>query len=451
MTTSYRFDHLLAPSGWRSPGLVEVDDAGNIVGLPQPTTPASDAEPIAGYAVAGMPNLHCHAFQRAMAGLAERAGPRGDSFWTWRETMYQFVDRLTPNDLEAIAAQLYVEMLKAGYTSVGEFHYLHHAPDGCRYDDPGEMSRRIFAAAERTGIGVTLLPVLYAAAGFGGEPPGPGQRRFVTGADEFLALVSSLDRTCAGNPQLGVGIAPHSLRAVPPEILAAALDGADPRAPIHIHIAEQVKEVEDCLAWCGARPVEWLLSNAPVSERWCLVHGTHMTNSETRALAANGAVADLCPTTEANLGDGLFGLPEFQSAGGRWGIGSDSNVSISPIEELRWLEYGQRLHLRKRGITASGEALYRTALDGGTRALGRQVGAIEVGRRADIVVLDGDHPALAGRDCDGVLDAFVFSGNVSPVRDVMVGGAWVVRDAAHRDESAITENFRRTMNRLLGD
>ena len=450
MTTRYRFDHLLAPNGWRSPGFVDVDDTGNIVGLPQPPAPVIDAEPIAGYAIAGMPNLHCHAFQRAMAGLAERAGPRGDSFWTWRETMYQFVDRLTPDDLEAIAAQLYVEMLKAGYTSVGEFHYLHHAPDGRPYDDPGEMSRRIFAAAERTGIGVTLLAVLYAAAGFGGEPPGPGQRRFVTGTDDFLATVASLNQTCAGNPQRTVGIAPHSLRAVPPEILTAALDGADPRAPVHIHIAEQAKEVEDCLAWCGARPVEWLLSNAPVSERWCLVHATHMTNSETAALAANGAVAGLCPTTEANLGDGLFALPEFQSADGRWGIGSDSNVSISPVEELRWLEYGQRLHLQKRGITASGEALYRTALDGGSRALGRPAGAIEVGRRADIVVLDGDHPTLAGRGCDGVLDAFVFSGNVSPVRDVMVGGAWAVRDAAHRDESAVAENFRRTMNRLLG-
>ena len=361
MTNSYGFHHLLLPDGWRSPGFIDVDDAGNIVALPDGPAPGTNVGHIAGYAVPGMPNLHSHAFQRAMAGLAERSGPGEDSFWTWRETMYRFVDRLSPDDLEAIAAQLYVEMLKAGYTSVGEFHYLHHAPDGDAYEDPGEMSLRILAAADRAGIGMTLLPVLYAAAGFGGQPPGAGQRRFVNGADEFLGLVTSLGRMCADDPQRRVGMAPHSLRAVPPEILAAALDGFDRHAPVHIHIAEQVKEVEDCIAWCGTRPVDWLLSNADVGDRWCLVHATHMTPSETSALAACGAVAGLCPTTEANLGDGLFSLPAYQAGEGRWGIGSDSNVSISPVEELRWLEYGQRLVLRKRGVTASGEALYRDA------------------------------------------------------------------------------------------
>ena len=450
MTARYRFDHLLLPDGWRSPGIVDVDDAGNIVALPEAPTPGINFQAITGYAVAGMPNLHSHAFQRAMAGLAERAGPGEDSFWTWRETMYGFVDRLTPDDLEAIAAQLYVEMLKSGYTSVGEFHYLHHAPDGRPYDDRGEMSHRIFAAAAHVGIGVTLLPVLYAAGGFGGQPPGRGQRRFINGVDEFLTLVASLGQACAGDPQRHIGIAPHSLRAVPPETLAAVLDGFDRHAPVHIHIAEQVKEVEECVAWSGARPVEWLLSNAEIGERWCLVHATHMTPAETDALAASGAVAGLCPTTEANLGDGLFALPEFQSADGRWGIGSDSNVSVSPVEELRWLEYGQRLVLKKRGVTDSGAALYRSALDGGTRALGRPVGAIEVGRRADIAVLDADHAALAGRDCDGVLDTFVYSGNISPVRDVMVGGSWVVRDTAHRDELEIARSYRQTMDRLLG-
>ena len=451
MTTTYRFDHLLAADGWRSPGFVEVGDGGDITALPDRAAAETEPGPIAGYALPGMPNVHSHAFQRAMAGLAERAGPGGDSFWTWRETMYRFVDRLAPDDLEAIAAQLYVEMLKAGYTSVGEFHYLHHAPDGRAYDDPAEMSRRILAAAARAGIGVTLLAVLYAAGGFGAKAPGPGQRRFVTGADEFLGLVETLERACDGDRQRRVGIAPHSLRAVPPEILGAVLDGVDPRAPVHIHIAEQVKEVEDCLAWCGARPVEWLLANAPVGARWCLVHATHMTESESRALAASGAVAGLCPTTEANLGDGLFALPEFTSAGGRWGIGSDSHVSVSPIEELRWLEYGQRLSLRKRGIAASGAALYGTALDGGARALARPIGAIEVGRRADIVVLDGDHPILAGRDDEDILDAFIFSGNVSSVRDVMVGGVWVVRDGTHRDEGTVAAGYRRTMDRLLGN
>ncbi len=450
MTTTYRFDHLLAADGWRSPGFVEVDDAGNLAALPD--RPAADAGeiPIAGHAIPGMPNLHSHAFQRAMAGLAERAGPGADSFWTWRETMYRFVDRLAPDDMEAIAGQLYVEMLKAGYTSVGEFHYLHHAPDGRAYDDPGEMSGRILAAAAHAGIGITLLPVLYGAGGFGGAPAGPGQRRFVTGVDDYLALVETLRRICDGDPQCRVGIAPHSLRAVPPEDLAAVLDGVDADAPVHIHIAEQTREVEDCLAWCGARPVEWLLANAPVGERWCLVHATHMTQAETEALAASGAVAGLCPTTEANLGDGLFPVPGYHAAGGIWGIGSDSHVSVSPIEELRWLEYGQRLILRRRGIAASGGALYRAALDGGTRALGRKVGALEAGRRADIVVLDGDHPILAGRDGEDVLDSLVYSGNVTPVRDVMVGGVWIVRDGAHRDQRAIAASYGRTMDRLLG-
>jgi formimidoylglutamate deiminase len=449
VTASYRFDHLLCPDGWLSPGFVDVDDAGTIASVTDKPSPETKCEPVSGFAIAGMPNLHSHAFQRAMAGLAERAGPGDDSFWTWRETMYRFVDRLSPDDLEAIAGQLYVEMLKAGYTSVGEFHYLHHAPDGRPYDDSGEMSRRIFAAAAEAGIGLTLLPVLYASGGFGGEPTGPGQRRFVCDADAFLDLVASLARDSADDPQCAVGIAPHSLRAVPPELLEAALEGFDTRAPVHIHIAEQTKEVDDCIAWCGARPVEWLLSNADVNERWCLVHATHMTPAEADGLATSGAVAGLCPTTEANLGDGFFALSDFRSAGGRWGIGSDSNVSISPVEELRWLEYGQRLLTRKRGISESGEALYLAALDGGARALGRPIGAIETGRRADIVVLDDGHPNFAGLGREGILDACVFSGNVSPVRDVMVGGVWTVREGTHRDETAIARRYSRTMNRLL--
>ncbi len=449
MTTTYRFEHLLATDGWRSQGLVSVDDTGNVVALPDRPPAGRDAVSVAGYAIPGMPNLHSHAFQRAMAGLAERAEPGGDNFWTWRETMYRFVDRLGPDDLEAIAAQLYVEMLKAGYTSVGEFHYLHHAPDGGAYDDPAEMSGRILAAATGAGIGLTLLPVLYAAGGFGAVPPDPVQRRFVFAVDDFLELVEALRAQCNGDPQRHVGIAPHSLRAVPSDALEATLDGVDAAAPIHIHIAEQIKEVEDCLAWCGARPVEWLLSNAPVDERWCLVHATHMTEPETLALAASGAVAGLCPTTEANLGDGLFPLPRYLAAGGRWGIGSDSHVSVSPIEELRWLEYGQRLVQRVRSVATSGAALYGAALDGGSQALGRPIGVIEAGHRADIVVLDGDHPILAGRDAEDVLDTFVFSGNASPVRDVMVGGAWVVRDGAHRDEEVLAASYRRTMDGLL--
>ncbi len=449
MTTTYRFDHLMAADGWRSPGFVEVDEAGFITALPDRPVADTGVVSIPGHAIPGMANLHSHAFQRALAGLAERAGPGEDNFWTWRETMYRFVARITPDDLEAIAGQLYVEMLKAGYTSLGEFHYLHHAPDGRGYDDPAEMSGRILAAAENAGIGMTLLQVLYNTNGFGGAPAGSAQRRFVNDIDGFLLLVEAAVELCRANSRSEVGIAPHSLRAVPPDVLDGVLEGADARTPVHIHIAEQIKEVDDCITWSGARPVEWLFANAPVDARWCLVHATHMTEAETRTLAASGAVAGLCPTTEANLGDGLFALPGYLSADGVWGIGSDSHVSVSPVEELRWLEYGQRLNLMKRGVAESGAALYRAALAGGARALGQPVGTIEAGRRADIVVLDGDHPSLTGHTGDTTLDAFVFSGNSSPVRDVMVGGDWVVRDGAHREEAPVAEAYRRTMNRLL--
>ena len=370
--------------------------------------------------------------------------------------MYGFVARLTPDDLAAIAAQLYVEMLEAGFTSVGEFHYLHHAPDGAPYDDRGETSARLVEAARRTGIGITLLPVLYAAGGFGGVEVGAGQRRFAMTADEFIALVADLAGRWRDDAGVRMGVALHSLRAVPPDGLARALAGReaiDATAPVHIHIAEQVREVEDCLAWCGARPIEWLLDNAAVGERWCLVHATHISEAETGALAASGAVAGLCPTTEANLGDGLFPLRSYLDAGGRFGVGSDSHISVSPVEELRWLEYGQRLTTLSRNVVAeagqsSGEALYGAALAGGARALARPVGALAPGLRADLVVLDAGHPALVGRDSDQILDSWLFSGNTSSVRDVMVGGEWVVRDGAHAQREFIAAAYRKCISDL---
>jgi formimidoylglutamate deiminase len=392
-----------------------------------------------------------------MAGLAERGGGAGDSFWSWREVMYGFVAQLTPDDLSAIAAQLYVEMLKAGYTAVGEFHYLHRDPAGRAYADGTEMSERIVAAAGRAGIGLTLLPVLYLAGGFDGVPPSAAQRRFVTGVEELLRLVEQLRARHGADPDFRVGIAPHSLRAVPPAALAACLDGLaalDGDAPIHIHVAEQEAEVEACRRARRARPVEWLLAHAPVDRRWCLVHATHMTAEETRALAQSGAVAGLCPSTEANLGDGLFPLAGYLETGGRFGIGSDSQVSVSPVEELRWLEYGQRLSQRRRAVAAggatasSGAILYRGALAGGAQALGRPLGALAPGKRADIVVLDAAHPALAGRDGDALLDSYLFAGNLSPLRDVMVGGRWVIRDGHHADEEAIAQAYRETAARL---
>ena len=367
---TYFAECALLPSGWARNLLFEINSNGAIESATADAEPG-DAQRLSGPVIPGMPNLHSHAFQRAMAGLAERAGPSDDSFWTWRQVMYGFVGRLSPDHVEAIAAQLYVEMLKSGYTAVGEFHYLHHGPDGSPYDDACEMSHRVIAAAKAAGIGITHLPVLYAHGGFGDAAASPGQRRFLHGAEDFMALVDDLIARYHHDPEVRIGIAPHSLRAVSPELLSqtvAALDARDGAAPIHIHIAEQQLEVDDCIAWSGARPVQWLLDPAAVSRRWCLIHATHMTGEETLALARSGAVAGLCPTTEANLGDGLFPLFAYLAAGGALGVGSDSHISVSPTEELRWLEYGQRLAGERRNITPVGEGgsigagRWRTAL-----------------------------------------------------------------------------------------
>lgn len=448
------FDHLLTPDGWLSPGWLAVDDGGAIVDVAAGAPKDAPAETVGGFAIPGMPNLHSHAFQRAMAGLAEHRGTGADSFWTWRETMYAFVAHVTPEDLEAIAAQLYLEMLKSGTTAVAEFHYLHHAPDGTPYDDRAAMSRAVLAAAQTTGIGLTHLPVLYAAGGFGGKAAGEGQRRFINDVDGLFAII---DGVTADDPQIRTGLALHSLRAVPPDLIEAALASlaeVDAAAPIHIHIAEQRREVEDCLAWSGKRPVDWLLDAAQVDARWCLVHATHLTDGEVARLAASGAVAGLCPTTEANLGDGLFPLGAYLDHGGRLGIGSDSHVSTSPVEELRWLEYGQRLASGARNVAgapgaSTGRLLYEAALAGGSQACGRAIGSLAPGNRADLVVLDGGHPILAGIGPEHLLDAHIFSGNSSAVRDVMVGGRWVVRGGRHDDEDRIGANYRDVVKRLV--
>jgi formimidoylglutamate deiminase len=416
---------------------------------------AENAETLPGTVLPGMPNLHSHAFQRAMAGLTERAGGE-DSFWGWREIMYGFVRRIGPEDLQAIAAQLYVEMLKAGYTSVAEFHYLHHDRDGTPYADRVTMSEAIVAAATEAGIGLTLLPVLYQTGGFGGAPAGPGQRRFLNDADDLLAMIETLGRRHRGNANFCLGLALHSLRAVPLISLKAAVSGLralDAAAPIHIHIAEQTREVEECLAWSGRRPVEWLLDHERVDRRWCLVHATHVNPAETARLIATGAVVGLCPTTEANLGDGLFPFARF-IARGRWGIGSDSHISVSPIEELRLLEYGQRLTLRERNLAgrpsagSSGRALWGGAARNGAPAMGRVLGALAPDSRADLVVLDDALPTLYGRHRDSLLDALVFAGSVNAVRDVMVGGRWVVRDGSHAREDEIRRRFNAAIDRL---
>jgi len=455
--SAYLLERTLLPDGWADNVRVAVDGKGLIAAV-EPDADGAGADPVRGVVLPGFPNLHSHAFQRAVAGLTERRhAERGDSFWTWRQVMHRFVEDLEPDDVEAIATQLYVEMLKAGYTSVAEFHYLHHRADGSPYDRAGEMALRIAAAAGTAGIGLTLLPVLYSVGGYGIAEPNPGQRRFFTAVDTFVDMVGSLMAAFEGDGQVRVGAAPHSIRQVPAEALSdclTGLAGLDPAAPIHIHVAEQVRDVEDHMRFTGSRPVAWLLDNAPVDRHWCFVHATHMTPEETAGLALTGAVAGLCPTTEANLGDGLFPLTAFLDAGGLIGIGSDSHVSVSPVEELRWLEYGQRLSSLARNVAAphaggsTARRLTDAVLDGGARAIGRPVGAIEAGRGADWIVVVDAHPQLFGRDGDAFLDSFVFSGNANPVRHVMVGGAWKVRDGRHADEETIAQRYRDTVRRL---
>ena len=461
--TVFRFDHVYDASGWMSPGYISVDGDGNIAAISQNAPDAapefsseSVAENIGGIAVPGIANLHSHAFQRAMAGLSEfRTDAAEDSFWTWRDLMYRFVGQITPDDLEAIAAQLYVEMLKSGYTAVGEFQYLHHDRDGSPFANPAEMTLRTLAAAQDTGIGATFLPVLYQYSGFGEQTPGDGQRRFINDTDGFLRIYETIAAATDGDPDLHAGVAPHSLRAAEEDAIRVVTGGIHPNAPVHIHIAEQEKEVADCLVWSGLRPVELLLDRLPVDSRWCLIHATHMTETEARAAAASGAVAGLCPTTEANLGDGLFDLPGWLDADGAAGIGSDSHISISPVEELRLLEYGQRLRHRRRNVTATsgvstGRRLLDLAVTGGARALGRSgESGLRAGARADIVVLDADAPIFAGQRCDTFLESWIFSGNVPVVTDVFVGGKQVVRGGHHPREAEIAARYRRVLGALM--
>jgi formimidoylglutamate deiminase len=448
------FDRALLADGWRSDVLVAVDD-GAIQGIAPDSPAPPDAERIGGIAIPGMPNVHSHAFQRAMAGLAERQGPTEDSFWTWREVMYRFLAQMTPDDIEAVAALAYVEMLEAGFTRVGEFHYLHNAPDGSRYADPAETAGRIVAAATMSGIGLTLLPSFYAHGGCGGRPAAPGQVRFLSDLDSFARLMEASRTHIAALDGASLGIAPHSLRAVDAAELQA-LCQAFATGPVHIHAAEQEKEVEECLAWSGARPVEWLLDNLPIDARWCLIHCTHMTADETQRLARSGAVAGLCPITEANLGDGIFPAVEFMQAGGRFAVGSDSNVRLAVNEELRALEYGQRLRHRRRNCLgrpglSTGRAIHEAARRGGMQALGLATeasGGLAVGQTADIVVLDGAHPALIGRTDDTALDAWIFAAGQA-VRHVFAAGRHVVTDGCHvRAEEALSR-YTTTANRLL--
>ena len=543
------FESALLPDGWAT-GVRLTLAQGRIERIDIGTAP-HDTDERHSIGVPGLPNLHSHAFQRGLAGLTERRGPTGDSFWTWRELMYRFVERLEPEGLEAIAALVYAEMLEGGFTHVGEFHYLHHDQDGTQFANPGELAGRIAAAAETTGIGLTLLPTFYAHSGFGGAEPTPRQRRFINDVDSFARVVEASRSAVRGLPGAVVGVAPHSLRAVTAEELKGVVKIAEGEV-IHIHIAEQTQEVQDCVAWSGRRPIEWLLENQAVDERWCLVHATHATDAEVAGMATSKAVVGLCPITEANLGDGIFPAPPFLEQGGRFGVGSDSNVSLDAADELRVLEYSQRLAQRARNVLAraegqsTGRSLFEAALLGGAQALnargggpthggaaafgatasqpggpryggattfgatgsqaggfqhagtaasagatasqagryqhgsaamsasatapqpggprhggaaapgatapqavGSQTPGLKVGASADVVSLAADHPALAERREDEILDSWIFTGGRSVVDCVWRAGVKVVINGRHPRRDELLARYRRTLKGLL--
>jgi formiminoglutamate deiminase len=446
------FASALLPSGWANDVQVVIT-AGAIAEVTPDVAPAAGDERHA-IALPGLASLHSHAFQRGMAGLAESRGDSTDTFWTWRETMYRFALAMTPDDVAAVATLLYVEMLEQGFTRVGEFHYLHHDRDGSHYADVAEMAARIAQAAEASSIGLTLLPGFYAHGSFGGAAPHDGQRRFICSVDQFATLMSASRKAIATLPGANIGIAPHSLRAVAPDELTAIVPLAE-GGPVHIHAAEQVKEVEDCLAWSGRRPVQWLLEHAPVDQRWCLIHATHMTDDEVSALAKTGAVAGLCPVTEASLGDGIFPAREFLDAGGLFGVGTDSNVLVGVADELRQLEYGQRLKRRTRNVLSAGagrstgRTLFDDALAGGARALAQPIAGLTPGARADIVTLDAAHPSLAGRGRDAVIDGWIFAAGHGAIDCVWAGGNKVVEGGQHRLRQAARERFNASMRRLV--
>ena len=445
-------DRALTPAGWRDNLTVSVGEDGRIAAIAQGPAPAG-AIRLAGIALPGLPNLHSHAFQRGMAGLTEMAGTGEDSFWTWRDWMYRFALALDPDDVEAIAALAYVEMLEAGFTTVGEFHYIHHDRDGRPYADPAELGRRCVAAAAASGLAITLLPVFYAHSGFGGQAPGEGQRRFICDLDLFARVAEGGRAAAQAYARGGFGVAPHSMRAVTRDELKR-LVAAFPESPMHIHVSEQVKEVEDCLAAHGARPIALLADTVSLSDRWCLIHATHADAAERRIMAEAGAVVGLCPVTEANLGDGLFEGVDFRGQGGRFGVGTDSNVAISATGELSMLEYAQRFVTRRRTAMAdrgasTGRGVFDACLSGGAQALGLGTVGITVGAPADVVVLDRDHIAFAGRDGDALIDSWVFGPSTGAIREVWTSGRRVVEGGRHVMRSTIETRARTVLERVI--
>ncbi|MEM8702074.1 MAG: formimidoylglutamate deiminase [Pseudomonadota bacterium] len=441
----------LLPEGWAENVLVSISESGTIAAVERDSAPAGDR---VGILLPAPVNLHSHAFQRAMAGMSERRGEgERDSFWTWRQIMFRFLDALDPDDIEAIAAFVQMEMLEAGYAAVGEFHYLHHQPGGMPYENLAELSVRIIAAALETGIGLTHLPVLYQYGGVDQRVLGRGQIRFGNDPERFARLhEQAADALKLLGSDAVLGVAPHSLRAVGAEGLADAVALAGSR-PLHMHLAEQVGEVEEVVGARGQRPVAWLLNNHDVSSNWCLIHCTQMLPEETLGLAGTGAVAGLCPITESSLGDGIFDGVRYLNARGRFGVGSDSNIRISFSEELRTLEYSQRLRDKSRAAVATpkrstGRILFDGVVSGGAQAVGRNAGRIADGCFADLLALDDTAIDLEGRNGDEILDAYIFAGDDRMVCDVWSAGRHVVRGGNHVKGDAIRQAYRATMKRL---
>ena len=466
-------ENILLKDGWAAKqtitieqGVITAIEAGMIAG----------AEIAKGAVIPGMVNCHSHAFQRAFAGFSEQGSEGQDSFWTWRKILYQFLAQLTDVDAKNIAKQLYIEMLKMGYTRVAEFHYLHHDIDGSTYDanategstsktipskgssaNLATMAQAIFTAAKESGIGLTLLPVLYQHGGFGEQAPNDGQKRFINSTDQFNQLVSDCFALSEQYSNTNVGIAPHSLRAVDKASLISAVThvrGLDKQAPIHIHISEQQKEVDDCLQHYGKRPVQWLLDNIELDKFWCLIHATHINEAERKGIIAKQAIAGICPTTEANLGDGIFPTTEFLAEQGTIAIGSDSHISVNPIEELRWLEYAQRLIKQQRAILASdeqasvGQNLWQQAAQGGAQSTNSNTGCLAIGKQADLLVLDSDKTKLYANANQHLLDSMIFASQQNPVADVMVNGVWQIRAQQHVEQEQASDNFAKLLVRL---
>lgn len=452
---TFEFLGVLADSGWISPGFVQVDDDGNVwyVGDVAPAE-TSLTEKVNGYALPGFQNAHSHAFQYAMAGITERHD-RPDDFWSWRENMYQLALSMNPDQMEAVATMLYAEMLRHGYTSVAEFHYVHHDKDGSPYNNLSELGERLISAAKTAGIRITLVPMFYQQGGFG-LPANAGQRRFIspTPEDYFrLVEVSFQSLQHYKNASLGVGV--HSLRAVRFEDILRTILETDSSLPFHVHVAEQLKEVVDCLAFCGKRPVEWLIENAGLSDRFHLVHATHLTEAEISGITEAGAQVVLCPSTEGNLGDGRFSLEKFQQSGGKWSIGTDSHIGLSPMEELRILDYGQRIYHHRRNIfhspdqTDSGVYGFQQAWVNGKKAMGENAGGyFQKGKPFDAIIVDGNQPLIQNSAPKNLLSTLIYAGDSTFLRGTIVAGEWVVCEGKHPKSDAISQRFGKAIREL---